>query len=143
MVAVLGGTENLSNSRTLSIHLPFHANSRSNAIMTTANKSQREEGLCTVLFFAAASTYTTQESTTLRGGVSLRQLLADLETKFPGFTSKIISGSAITVNLEYVDFNVDELSKGNAADEKDAADGLGMIVQPGDEVGIIPPVSSG
>jgi molybdopterin synthase sulfur carrier subunit len=102
-----------------------------------------DDGQCTILFFAAASTYTAQESTTLRAGVTLRQLLSDLEARYPGFTAKIVSGSAITVNLEYVEFDADQLSKEDAASENDTQEGLGMIIQPGDEVGIIPPVSSG
>jgi molybdopterin synthase sulfur carrier subunit len=101
------------------------------------------DGQCTVLFFAGASTYTAQESITLHAGVTLRQLLSDLEAKYPGFTSKIISGSAITINLEYVDIDVDELGKENVTDKDDAANGLGMMIEPGDEIGIIPPVSSG
>ena len=45
----------------------------------------------------------------------------------------------MTVNLEYVDFEPDELEGKTGAE----GEGLELVIKEGDEVGIIPPVSSG
>lgn len=50
---------------------------------------------------------------------------------YPGIQDKVLSSCAMTVNLEYVDL-----------DEDDATDSAREI-KDGDEVAIIPPVSSG
>jgi molybdopterin converting factor small subunit len=54
----------------------------------------------------------------------LRSLHEKLETMFPGIREKVLQGSMLTVNLEYVD-------------------DLEMQIKEGDEVAVIPPVSSG
>lgn len=58
-------------------------------------------------------------------------LFGKLEERYPGIGEKVLSSCAVTVNLEYV-----------ALDEDDAA-GAGRQINEGDEVAIIPPVSSG
>ena len=50
----------------------------------------------------------------------------ELEKKYPGIKEKVLDSCAVTVNLEYVDL------------EENTA-----VIKDGDEVGIIPPVSSG
>lgn len=87
-------------------------------------------GHFTVLYFAAATSYTRREHDffPVRGdGVPVTQLFTLLEGKYAGIREKVLESCALTVNLEYVDL------------EEDAA----MMVKEGDEVGIIPPVSSG
>jgi molybdopterin converting factor small subunit len=54
-------------------------------------------------------------------------LYESLEKKYPGITEKVLCGSMVTVNLEYVDL------------EEDSE----RVIKPGDEVAIIPPVSAG
>lgn len=59
-------------------------------------------------------------------------LFAAVEEKYPGITHKVLESSAVTVNLDYVSVE-EEADKGDA----------GMTINAGDEVAIIPPVSSG
>ncbi|KAF2755345.1 hypothetical protein EJ05DRAFT_478363 [Pseudovirgaria hyperparasitica] len=85
----------------------------------------------TILYFAAASDITKKRSETLTAPVHVSQLFTLLDKKYPGLKDKVLCSSAITVNLEYVD--VDE----SMSDEE------GLVIKAGDEVAIIPPVSSG
>lgn len=89
--------------------------------------TQPPSGHFSLLYFASAATYTKKASEFLPGPSCPRRLFEELETRYPGIKAKVLDSSALTVNLEYVD--VDE------ADES--------IIKPGDEVAIIPPVSSG
>jgi len=109
---------------------------------TTTTSNPSSDGTFTLLLFASASTYTGGlESLTLDAPLSLPQLFSTLEAKFPGITAKVLRSCAVTVNLEYVDVDVDvpEPGAGGAGGE----DGEVVMIRPGDEVGIIPPVSSG
>ncbi|EPS41715.1 hypothetical protein H072_4386 [Dactylellina haptotyla CBS 200.50] len=80
-----------------------------------------------VLYFAAASTYTGKAEDSIPGPMPVSKLFAHLEDKYPGFRKKVLTSCALSVNLDYVDL---------------IEDGE-MEIQNGDEVGIIPPVSSG
>jgi molybdopterin converting factor small subunit len=116
-------------------------------------------GTFTLLLFASASTFAgDQETLTLPAPTTLRAVFSTLERRFPGMTRQILRSSAVTVNLEYVDFDPDgllELDRGGgggggedgdgnrANEQRKGEDGLDMLVREGDEVGIIPPVSSG
>ncbi|KAF3934201.1 hypothetical protein ABW20_dc0107389 [Dactylellina cionopaga] len=81
----------------------------------------------TVLYFAAASTYTGKSEDAIPGPMPVSRLFGYLEDKYPGFRKKVLSSCALAVNLDYVDLVEDA--------ERE--------IQNGDEVGIIPPVSSG
>ena len=59
--------------------------------------------------------------------MKLSDLFSELEKQYPGIKAKVLDSSAVTINLEYIDL-------------EDAAD---ITIKQGDEVGIIPPVSSG
>lgn len=85
-------------------------------------------GHFSILYFAAASTFTGKTSEDLPAPVKAGGLFALLENKYPGIKDKVLSSCALTVNLEYVDVN-----------EEDAE----QQIDEGDEVAIIPPVSSG
>ncbi|KAF3920011.1 hypothetical protein ABW21_db0202297 [Orbilia brochopaga] len=84
-------------------------------------------GTFTVLYFAAASTYTGKSSDAVPGPMPVSKLFGYLEGKYPGIRKKVLSSCALAVNLTYVDLVED-------ADRE---------IENGDEVGIIPPVSSG
>lgn len=88
-------------------------------------------GHFTVLYFASASSYTHKQHDFFPGPVSLAQLPDLLEGQYPGVKDKVLGSCALTVNLDYVD--VEEAGKGDQ----------GLVVRAGDEVAIIPPVSSG
>ena len=65
-------------------------------------------------------------SETLPAPLKLVDLFPTLEKKYPGITHKVLNSAAITVNLEYMDL-----------------EDLTVVINEGDEVAIIPPVSSG
>lgn len=89
------------------------------------------QGHFTVLYFASVSSLTSKESETLPAPLPLRKLFDVLEEKYSGIKDKVLSSCLVTVNLEYVDVPAPD-------DESSQA-----MVKEGDEVAIIPPVSSG
>ena len=123
--------------------------------MSPLQSSSNSTGTFTLLLFASASSYAGDiESLSLPAPTTLRQIFTHLESQFPDITKKILRSSGVSVNLEYVDFEVDELdgeSKGKGGDAgaeeegevEGQGEGLDMVIRAGDEVGIIPPVSSG
>ncbi|KIW87063.1 uncharacterized protein Z519_12360 [Cladophialophora bantiana CBS 173.52] len=117
----------------------------------TAPATDRGEGTgtgtFTLLLFAAASTFTGGlETLHLRAPTTLGAVFRTLETRFPGISHAVLRSAAVTVNLEYVDFDPDEVEGGDERDgegEGESKTGMDLVINPGDEVGIIPPVSSG
>ncbi|KAI7190040.1 hypothetical protein KC363_g4580 [Hortaea werneckii] len=90
------------------------------------------QGQFTLLYFASATSYTRKQHDFLPAPLPILELHDKLEKLYPGIVEKVLRSCAVTVNLDYVDLEA-EASKG----EK------GLVIQPGDEVAIIPPVSSG
>jgi molybdopterin converting factor small subunit len=84
-----------------------------------------------LLYFASATSFTRKSSDELPAPLPITDLFRLLEKKYPGIEKAVLSSSAITVNLNYID--IDEASEGSEP----------MVIQEGDEVAIIPPVSSG
>ena len=84
-------------------------------------------GHFTLLYFASASSYTHKAHDFFPSPMPINHLYDSLEKRYPGMRTKVLDSCALTVNLEYVDL------------EEDA----GLVIQERDEVGIIPPVSSG
>lgn len=84
-----------------------------------------------VLYFASASTYTSKDFESWPAPLPLGKLFQTLEERYKGIRSKILDSCLVTVNLEYVDV------------PSDREDSSSIIIQEGDEVAIIPPVSSG
>lgn len=66
--------------------------------------------------------------------MTLKQLFEMLDSKYPGIGEKVLRSSQFSVNLEYVDCTWEGTMSG--VDEE-------VVLKAGDEVGIIPPVSSG
>jgi molybdopterin converting factor small subunit len=97
--------------------------------MSTA--SAAPEGHFNILYFASASSHTQKESEPLPAPLPLGRLFPELESRYPGFQAKILDSCLVTVNLDYVD----------VLPESDSAGGA--VIKAGDEVAIIPPVSSG
>ena len=89
-------------------------------------------GQFTVLYFASSSSYTHKRYDFFPGPILLSQMPDVLEKQYPGIKDKVLGSCALTVNLDYVDL---EEESGNGEQ--------GLTLQPGDEVAIIPPVSSG
>jgi molybdopterin converting factor small subunit len=88
-------------------------------------------GHFSILYFAAASTFTKKTSEHVPAPVMARDLFAKLDERYPGIKDRVLASCAVTVNLEYIDL-----------DGEDAAD-VNREIMEGDEVAIIPPVSSG
>ncbi|KAF2163738.1 hypothetical protein M409DRAFT_68324 [Zasmidium cellare ATCC 36951] len=89
-------------------------------------------GHFTLLYFASSSSYTRKEYDFLPAPLPVVQLFDKLEERYPGIKEKVLSSSALTVNLDYVDL-----------EEEASKSAKGMSIAEGDEVAIIPPVSSG
>ncbi len=84
-----------------------------------------------VLYFASATSYTSKGSEILPAPLPLSKLFEALEEKYKGMKAKVLESCLVTINLEYV-----EIPKGDNSENE-------TIIQEGDEVAIIPPVSSG
>ncbi|KAH9902079.1 molybdopterin synthase small subunit CnxG [Xylariomycetidae sp. FL2044] len=93
------------------------------------------KGHFNVLYFASASSFTSKEYETLSAPLALSKLFDTLEERHKGITDKILSSCLVTVNLNYVDIP-DETTK-------DSDPSAQATIVEGDEVAIIPPVSSG
>ena len=95
--------------------------------------SRPPPGHFTVLYFATATSYTAKSNEHFPAPLRARDLFAKLEERYPGIAEKVLSSSAVTVNLEYIDVDIE------------GEDGTqdGVVINAGDEVAIIPPVSSG
>lgn len=100
-------------------------------VMSAAPKPP--SGHFNLLYFASASTFTGKQYEALPAPLPLRKLFATLEEQYTGIKPKVLESSLVTINLNYVD--VPEDSNEGGADEP--------VIQEGDEVAIIPPVSSG
>ncbi|KAI0460055.1 molybdopterin synthase sulfur carrier subunit [Xylaria acuta] len=87
-----------------------------------------------VLYFASANSFTSKEYDTLPAPLAIDKLFDVLEEKHNGIKAKILSSCLVTVNLNYVDVP--------SSDSEDAPQPA-VVIQEGDEVAIIPPVSSG
>jgi molybdopterin converting factor small subunit len=83
-----------------------------------------------ILYFGPAENHTSMASENLPAPLSVAKLFSTLEKKYGGIKTNLLESCLVTVNLEYVDVPEDENDEG-------------MVIQEGDEVAIIPPVSSG
>jgi molybdopterin converting factor small subunit len=100
--------------------------------MASADSSAPRRGDFTLLYFAGATSFTRKQYDTLSAPLSIVDLYSALEAMYPGIKEQVLASSALTVNLDYVDVT-EEIAKGADA----------LVIQAGDEVAIIPPVSSG
>lgn len=89
-------------------------------------------GHFTLLYFAASTSYTQKEHDFIPAPLPISQLFDRLEERYPGIKERVLSSSAVTVNLDYVDLQ-----------DEGSQDTGGLVIHEGDEVAIIPPVSSG
>ena len=85
-----------------------------------------------ILYFASAGSYTSKNVEALPAPLPLRKLFSTLEERYHGIQASVLDHSLVTINLSYVDVPSGE---DEGAEE--------IVIQEGDEVAIIPPVSSG
>ena len=93
----------------------------------------------TILYFAAATSFTRKTSETLPAPLKANELFKVLEERYPGFRKKVLDSCLVTVNLEYVDV----ADEGGEVEWKRKEEKEYTTIKEGDEVAIIPPVSSG
>lgn len=84
-----------------------------------------------VLYFASAGSFTAKEFESIPAPLPISKLFETLESRHAGITAKILDSSLVTVNLNYVDM------------PENPEDPNQLVIKEGDEVAIIPPVSSG
>lgn len=90
-----------------------------------------------ILYFATAASFTKKPFDDIRAPLLLKDLFQTLDFKYPGIHKNVLSSCAVTVNLDYVDMV--EIVHGEGSESH----GTVMTIKEGDEVAIIPPVSSG
>lgn len=94
-------------------------------------------GYFRLLYFASASSFTRKTSDEFPAPMPIGDLFGLLEKHYPGMTKAVLSSSAVTLNLDYIDMEYDGEMVGTTSGLK------GTTISEGDEVAIIPPVSSG
>lgn len=94
--------------------------------------SKPPKGHFHILYFAAAGSYTSKQVEALPAPLPLSKLFATLEARYEGITAGVLENSLVTINLAYVDLP--------GTEEEGGED---VVIEEGDEVAIIPPVSSG
>ncbi|MCJ1362385.1 hypothetical protein MMC16_001488 [Acarospora aff. strigata] len=94
------------------------------------------QGHFNILYFSSASSYTRKNSEKLEAPLLASKLFGELERRYPGITEKVLSSCAVTINLDYVDIEDD-------SSDKTIKRSSPLMIGAGDEVAIIPPVSSG
>jgi molybdopterin converting factor small subunit len=90
------------------------------------------KGHFVVLYFASARSYTSKEFESLPAPLPLKNLFETLENRYKGIKAKVLDSCLVAINLDYVDMPTGD------EDDSDRA-----VIREGDEVAIIPPVSSG
>ncbi len=90
-----------------------------------------------ILYFAAAASFTKKSFDDFPAPFPVKDVFQLLDSKYPGIRQTVLSSSAVTVNLDYVDVE-ESLHEGGSANHSEPT-----VIQDGDEVAIIPPVSSG
>lgn len=84
-------------------------------------------GTFKILYFSSATTHTKKDNEFLSAPLAIGKLYDVLDEKYPGIKRMVLDTCMVTVNLEYIDLE----------DEPERE------LKEGDEVAIIPPVSSG
>lgn len=84
-----------------------------------------------LLYFASAASYTAKDFEAFEAPLPLSTLFNHLEKHYDGIKQKVLDSCLVTINLEYVD--IPDCEKGERE----------IFIEAGDEVAIVPPVSSG
>jgi molybdopterin converting factor small subunit len=89
-------------------------------------------GYFTVLYFATSKSYTRKDYDFFPAPLLLSQVPDLLEKQYPGIKEKVLESCAWNVNIDYVDL-----------EEETAKGAHGLMLQPGDDLVVVPPVSAG
>ena len=68
-------------------------------------ETTQAKGTFTLLYFAAASTLTQRSSETFEAPMTVTILFETLEERYTGMHDKVLSSSALTINLNYIDLD--------------------------------------
>lgn len=90
-----------------------------------------------ILYFATAASFTKKPFDDFPAPLLVKDLFQILDSKYPGISKSVLSSCALTVNLDYVDMEETVHEEGSENHYRVTA------IKEGDEVAIIPPVSSG
>lgn len=110
---------------------------------TTTTNNTTKTGTFQIHYFASAASYTKKVTESLPAPLPLGQLFRLLEDRYPGIRESVLRSCSVSLGLEYVDVEDEDQGQGQGQDENENANNNGIVIQVGDEVGIIPPVSSG
>ncbi|MCJ1467139.1 hypothetical protein MMC07_005761 [Pseudocyphellaria aurata] len=107
-------------------------------------ESKPPPGHFQTIYFASAAAFTKKASDHFPAPFPASDLFRLLESKYPGINERVLCSCAVTLNLDYVDMVEGSASQpgfgGEAGKDQPLAT---LIIKEGDEVAIIPPVSSG
>ncbi|GAD98405.1 conserved hypothetical protein [Paecilomyces variotii No. 5] len=98
-------------------------------------QGQGQTGTFQIHYFATAASFTQKQTESLAAPLPLWKLFSVLEERYPGIREKVLVSCGVSLGMEYVD--VEELEKEGGKEGV----GEGVVIKPGDEVGIIPPVT--
>ncbi|KAL1855062.1 hypothetical protein Plec18170_004476 [Paecilomyces lecythidis] len=104
---------------------------------SSSTQGKGQTGTFQIHYFASAASYTQKQTESLPAPLPLSKLFSVLEERHPGIREKVLVSCGVSLGMEYVD--VEELEK----EEQQDARRERVMIKPGDEIGIIPPVSSG
>ncbi|KAL2824818.1 hypothetical protein BDW59DRAFT_172734 [Aspergillus cavernicola] len=137
----LGGVESLIEWRTMSdktvdrrlLRISIGLENWEDLRWDLVNAIENKMATFEIHYFSTASAYTGKPTERLPAPLPLSRLFETLEALYPGITERVLDSCSVSLGDEYVDVDVGEESEG----------GSGVVVKEGDEVAIIPPVSSG
>jgi molybdopterin converting factor small subunit len=99
-------------------------------------------GYFTLLYFASAASYTKKDSENFQAPLPLLKLFDVLEERYPGIKDKVLGHCAVTINLNYIGVDITGC-EGSETRWVESVPGDVTVIREGDEVALIPPVSSG
>lgn len=100
------------------------------------------KGHFNVLYFASAVSFTGLEHDSFPAPLELGRLFDVLEERHSGIKDRVLTSCLVTVNLEYVDVPA-AAAEGEGEGTTSSTATTPLMIKEGDEVAIIPPVSSG
>ncbi|KAL4943471.1 hypothetical protein BDV06DRAFT_211041 [Aspergillus oleicola] len=129
----LGGVESLIEWRTMSDRSVDRRLLRVSVGLENWEDLRRDLKMSTftIHYFASASSFTGKNTESLPAPLPLSQLFDTLEVRYPGIKEKVLGSCSVAVGGEYVDI------------PEDGQGQEGVVIGSGEEVAIIPPVSSG
>lgn len=102
------------------------------------------KGHFNVLYFASAGSFAGLEHESFPAPLELDRLFDVLEERHSGIKDRVLTSCLVTVNLEYVDVPAaGTASEGEGEGTTSSTTATPLMIKEGDEVAIIPPVSSG